>query len=69
MPFCDKLLVAVAAFDPADVVGDGQPDPGMAERSAAAVAGDAFRGDDFGFWRVDWHDSGSFWAELRSAAQ
>src|SRR6056297_1553490 len=39
--FVDEPLVAIAAVDPAAIVGNRQPDAGMAERAFAAVAGHA----------------------------
>ena len=49
-------LVTIAAFHPAAVFRDGQPDAGMAKRAFAAVTGNFPFGDNFGFWRGVWHE-------------
>ena len=49
------FAVAIGAFDPAGIVGDLQPDPRMAQRAVAAVAGDPVLFDELRFWRFECH--------------
>lgn len=50
-----KTLVAIAAFDPAGVSRDRQPDPRMAKRTLAAVATDLPGSDGLDFGDIDGH--------------
>lgn len=48
-------LVAIAALDPAGVLGNGQPDARMTKCPFATIAGDFPSGNDLGFRGFDGH--------------
>ena len=52
MIFVNKAGVAIAAFDPALILGDLQPHTGMTQSTFAAVTGNTIGIDDFSFRRV-----------------
>ena len=54
----DEFAIAVAAFDPAAILGDLQPDARMTKRAFAAVAGHAPSVHDAGFGRLQGHGVG-----------
>lgn len=51
----DEFAIAIAAFDPAFVVRDLQPDAGVAQSAFAAVTSDAPTVHDAGFWGLRSH--------------
>jgi hypothetical protein len=51
----DEFAVAIAAFNPAFVMRDLQPDAGVAQSAFTAVARDAPCVHDAGFWGLQCH--------------